>query len=61
MTDLWEKYRKPIPVLQWLVVIVLSAHVLASGHSSLTAGQAQAFVMALVGGNLLLLYGLPPS
>jgi len=59
MTDLWEKYRKPIPVLQWLVVIVLSAHVLASGHSSLTAGQAQAFVMALVGGNLLLLYGLP--
>jgi len=26
MTDLWENYRKPIPVLQWLVVIVLAAH-----------------------------------
>ncbi len=59
MTDLWDKYRKPVPVLQWLVVIVLSAHVLVSGPSSLTTGQAQAFVLALVAGNLLLLYGLP--
>src|SRR5437879_941217 len=59
MADLWERYRKPIPVLQWLVVIVLSAHALVSSHSSLTTGQTQAFVLALVGGNLLLLYGLP--
>src|SRR5437867_8517328 len=59
MTDLWERYRRPIPVLQWLVVIVLSAHALVSSHSSLTTGQTQAFVLALVGGNLLLLYGLP--
>ena len=42
MTDLWENYRKPIPVLQWLVVIVLAAHVLASSHSTLTTGQAEA-------------------
>jgi class 3 adenylate cyclase len=59
MTDLWENYRKPIPVLQWLVVIVLAAHVLASSHATLTTGQAEAFALALVGGNLLLLYGLP--
>jgi len=59
MTDLWENYRKPIPVLQWLVVIVLAAHVLASSHSTLTTGQAEAFALVLVGGNLLLLYGLP--
>jgi class 3 adenylate cyclase len=59
MTNVWDKYRKPVPVLQWLVVIVLSAHVLVSGPSSLTSGQAQATVLALVGGNLLLLHGLP--
>jgi class 3 adenylate cyclase len=59
MIHLWDKSHKPIPVLQWLVVIVLSAHVLVSGRSSLTIGQVEAFVLALVGGNLLLLYGLP--
>ena len=59
MTDWLENYRKPIPVLQWLVVIVLAAHVLASSHSTLTTGQAEAFALALVGGNLLLLNGLP--
>ena len=59
MTDWLENYRKPIPVLQWLVVIVLSAHALVSGNSSLTTGQTEEFVLALVGGNLLLLYGLP--
>src|SRR5881628_84927 len=59
MADFWDKYGRPIPLLQWLVVIVLSAHVLVSSGSSLTPGQAQAFVLALVGGNLALLYGLP--
>src|SRR5712692_6275845 len=59
MADFWDRYGKPIPILQWLVVIVLSAHVLVSSGSSLTPGQAEAFVLALVGGNLALLYGLP--
>src|SRR3989475_11573784 len=59
MADFWDRYGKPIPILQWLVVIVLSAHVLVSSGSSLTPGQAEAFVLALVGGNLALLFGLP--
>src|SRR3989442_7700620 len=59
MVDFWDRYGKPIPILQWLVVIVLSAHVLVSSGSSLTPRQAEAFVLALVGGNLALLYGLP--
>src|SRR5437660_2128886 len=59
MADFWDKYGRPIPLLQWLVVIVLSAHVLVSSGSSLTPGQAEVFVLALVGGNLALLYGLP--
>ena len=59
MADFWDKYGKPIPILQWLVVIVLSAQVLVSSGSSLTPGQAEAFVLALVGGNLALLFGLP--
>src|SRR5437660_3640383 len=58
MTDFWDRYGKPIPILQWLVVIVLSAHVLVSSGSSLTPGQAEAFVLALVGCNLALLFGL---
>src|SRR5437899_12204240 len=59
MADFWDKYGKPIPILQWLVVIVLSAQVLVSSGSSLTPGQAEAFGLALVGGNLDLLSGLP--
>src|SRR6266581_4764321 len=59
MADFWDRYGKPIPILQWLVVIVLSAHVLVSPEAALTTSEMQAFVLALVAGNLALLYGLP--
>ncbi len=42
MTDFWDRYGKPIPILQWLVVIVLSAHVLVSPEAALTTSEMQA-------------------
>lgn len=59
MAESLEKYIKPIPILQWLVVIVLSAHVLLSGESSLGTTEGAVFVLAMLTGNLALLHGLP--
>lgn len=59
MIDTWDKYFKPIPILQWLVVIALSVHVLINGESSFSTEQVAGFVLALLACNAVLLYGLP--
>lgn len=58
MTYRWDKQVKPIPALQWLVVIVLSAHILVSSPVPLGIGPA-VYVLLLLVGNVALLYGLP--
>ncbi|MBI3604045.1 MAG: GGDEF domain-containing protein [Nitrospirae bacterium] len=56
--DSLEKFVKPIPILQWLVVLVLCAHVVVS-PAIVATDRAVAFVLILLSGNGLLLYGLP--
>ncbi|MEW6543364.1 MAG: GGDEF domain-containing protein [Nitrospirota bacterium] len=58
MTDSLERFIRPIPIMQWLVVVVLCAHVVTH-QDSLENGNAALFVLAVLTGNLLLLYGLP--
>jgi len=56
--DALEKFTKPIPIMQWLVVIVLSAHVVTS-DVVLAVDDAAILVLAMLLGNAFLLYGLP--
>lgn len=59
MTATWEQYFRPVPILQWLVVIVLSVHLLLSGESALGGTNAAIYVLGLLVGNVALLHGLP--
>jgi len=59
MAQTWEKLIKPIPILQWLIVIVLSTHVLVSDQFAHATGGTALFILVLLAGNLALLYGLP--
>ena len=59
MSQRWETFIKPIPILQWLIVIVLSTHVLISEQSTLARGETGLFILLLLVGNYALLYGLP--
>jgi diguanylate cyclase (GGDEF)-like protein len=58
MAEALEKFVKPIPIMQWLVVVVLSAHVVTA-ESALEASDGILLILALLAGNALLLYGLP--
>lgn len=58
MADLLERFVKPIPIMQWLVVVVLCAHVVTS-ESGYTSEEMGLFLVFLMGGNLLLLNLLP--
>jgi diguanylate cyclase (GGDEF)-like protein len=58
MTDMLERFVKPIPIMQWLVVVVLCAHVVTS-ESGYTGEEMGIFLVLLMGGNLLLLNLLP--
>lgn len=55
----WDKQVRPIPSLQWLVVIVLAIHVLVSSPGPLGTGPTALYVLFLVAGNLAMLYWLP--
>ncbi len=59
MTYRWDKQVKPIPSLQWLVVIVLATHILISSPGPFGLGPRALYVLLLLGGNVALLYGLP--
>lgn len=59
MAHSWDKQVRPIPSLQWLVVIVLATHILISSPGPLGTGPAALYVLLLVAGNLALLYWLP--
>lgn len=50
---------KPIPILQWLVVLVLSAHILLGNQDALSTEQAIRFVSLMLVANIVLLYILP--
>lgn len=54
-----DNYATPIPILQWLIVIVLSTHVILTGQTSVGIVKVETFVLALLLGNLALVYGLP--
>src|SRR3989338_7998569 len=58
MTDSLERFAKPIPILQWLVVVVLAAHVVTS-QSLADDSRGAVFVLTLLGANVVLLYALP--
>lgn len=58
MAEALEKFVKPIPIMQWLVVVVLSAHVVTA-ESALEASDALLLILGLLGINAILLYGLP--
>lgn len=58
MTDSLERFAKPIPILQWLVVVVLAAHVVTS-QSLADDNRGAIFVLTLLGANVVLLYALP--
>ncbi len=58
MADSLERFARPIPIMQWLVVIVLAAHVVTSQPPTGDA-HAAAFVLALLGINVILVYVLP--
>jgi len=55
----WDKYIKPIPMVQWLIVIILCTHVLISEENALTRQGNVLFVLVLLASNLALLYVLP--
>lgn len=57
--ELRDNYATPIPILQWLVVIVLSVHVILTKQPTLGMFRMETFVAALLLGNLTLVYGLP--
>lgn len=58
-TELRDNYATPIPILQWLVVIVLSVHVILTKQPTVGMVRMETFVAALLLGNLTLVYGLP--
>ncbi|WP_447972548.1 GGDEF domain-containing protein [Nitrospira sp. Kam-Ns4a] len=58
----WEQHHhiiKPIPILQWLVVLVLSAHILLGNQDALSTFQAIRFVSLMLVSNIVCLYILP--
>ena len=57
--ELRDNYATPIPILQWLVVIVLSVHVVLTKQPEVGIVRMETFVAALLFGNLTLVYGLP--
>ena len=57
--ELRDNYATPIPILQWLVVIVLSVHVILTKQPTVGMVRTETFVAALLLGNLTLIYGLP--
>lgn len=57
--ELRDNYATPIPILQWLVVIVLSVHVILTKQPTVGMVRMETFVAALLLGNLTLVYGLP--
>lgn len=57
--ELRDNYATPIPILQWLVVIVLSIHVILTKQPTVGMVRMETFVAALLLGNLALVYGLP--
>ena len=59
MNGALEKYVKPIPILQWLVVIVLCVDVITYSEPPLGISYQVIFIFALLTGNAVLLYGLP--
>lgn len=50
---------KPIPILQWLVVLVLSAHILLGNQDALSTEQAIRYVSLMLVSNIVCLYILP--
>lgn len=54
-----DDYASPTPILQWLIVIVLSVHVMLTGQTSFGLMRTDEFVFALLVGNLALVQGLP--
>lgn len=58
MAEALEKFVKPIPIMQWLVVVVLSAHVVTA-ESAIEGGDALLLILGLFAGNAALLYSLP--
>lgn len=59
MNDALDQYVKPIPILQWLVVIVLCVDVITHSQPPLGISYQVIFIFALLTGNAILLYGLP--
>lgn len=59
LTEDWDKYVKPVPILQWLVAIVLSTHVLISSKDPLGMGPSAVYVLVLLISNVVFLYLLP--
>jgi len=59
VTPKWSSHLEPIPILQWLVIIVLAVHVINSGQTVLEVEGLAIFVLLLIGGNALVLHGLP--
>jgi len=55
----WSTQIEPIPALQWLVVIILSVHLLHSGEAILNIQQTAIFIVSLFGVNAFLLHVLP--
>ncbi len=54
-----DDYASPTPILQWLIVIVLSIHVMLTEQTSFGLMRTDEFVFALLIGNLALVRGLP--
>jgi diguanylate cyclase (GGDEF)-like protein len=59
VTPKWTSHLEPIPILQWLVIIVLAVHVINSGQTVLEVEGLAVFVLVLLGGNALVLHVLP--
>lgn len=57
MPDSLERFVKPIPIMQWLVVIVLSAQIITS--QNIVHSTAALCILGLILGNVALLKGLP--
>lgn len=57
MPDSLERFVKPIPIMQWLVVIVLCAQIITS--QTIIHSNAALFILGLILGNAILLRGLP--
>ncbi len=58
LSESLERFVKPIPIMQWLVVTVLCAHVVTS-ESILDREESIFLILGLLLINVILLYGLP--